>query len=417
MEIFAKYKKLFILSGFIAAVLFFGYLLYAVFFKPIPPAPPTDESGIATVTPAGALPTAEERTRRELGENAAPFKRNRLPVPTGNAIGGADETANGGLTKVSQLNDAASLSASLDADGYVRYYNKNDGKFYRVDNNGKITPLTDKIFHSVKNVVWSPNKKKAILEYPDGANIIYDFSTNKQITLPKHWKDFDFSPNGKQIVMKSMGDDPDNRWLAIVNDDGSKTRAIEPLGEKDATVYPSWSPNGQTVAMYTEGIDFDRQEVFFVGLNNENFKSTTIDGRGFQPKWQPSGNQLLYSVYSSKTDLKPNLWIVNARGESIGSGKKNLNVETWADKCAFAGDTSLYCAVPENLEEGAGLFPELAKNTKDNLYKIDTRTGMKKLVAVPDGSYNMSDIIISDNGKYLYFTDETTGKLYKIKLK
>jgi len=212
-----------------------------------------------------------------------------------------------------------------------------------------------------------------------------------------------------------MGDDPDNRWLAIANDDGSKARAIEPLGGKDATVYPSWSPNNQTIAMYTEGIDFDRQEVFFVGLNNENFKSAVIEGRGFQPKWQPEGNKLLYSVYSSTTDMKPNLWVVNARGESIGSGRKNLNVATWANKCAFANNNEIYCAVPEYLEEGAGLLPELAANTKDNLYKIDIRTGMKKLVAVPDGSYNMSDVIVS--GNYLYFTDKTTKKLYTIKLR
>ncbi len=411
MDFFIKYKKLFILLGFIAAILFFGYLLYVMFFKPIPLAPPTGKPDATTISPGG-LPAAKDGSGRIIPTP----KENRLPAPIGNAVKKPSEVANGGITKVNQLSNAASMGASPDISGYgARYYNKNDGKFYRVGKNGKSTALTDKTFNSVKNVTWSPKKNKAILEYPDGANIIYDFSADKQITLPKHWKDFNFSSNGKQIVMKSIGLDPDNRWLAIVNDDGSKTRAIESLGEKDATVYPSWSPNSQTIAMYTKGIDFDRQEVFFVGLNNENFKSTVVDGRGFQPKWQPSGDRLLYSVYSSKTNLKPNLWIVNARGESIGSGRKNLNVETWADKCAFAGNTDLYCAVPENLEEGAGLFPEMAKNTKDNLYKIDTRTGIKKLVAVPDGNYNMSNVIISDN--YLYFTDETTDRLYTIRLK
>ncbi len=411
MEIFIRYKRLFILLGFVVAILLFGYLLYAMFFKSISLAPPANEPGTATTTPEG-LPIAKEGS----GQIAAPPKRNRLPEPVGSMAKKSNEIANGGLTKVKKINDNISLGASSEPNGYgVRYYNKNDGKFYRVDKNGKITALADRTFYSVKNIVWSPKKNKAILEYPDGANIIYDFSTNKQITLPKHWKDFNFSPNGKQIVMKSMGMDPDNRWLAIVNEDGSKTRAIEPLGKKDATVYPSWSPNGQTIAMYTEGVDFNRQEVYFVGLNNENFKSTVIEGRGFQPKWQPSGNKLLYSVYSSKTDLKPNLWIVDARGENIGSGRKNLDVETWADKCAFSGDINLYCAVPKNLQEGAGMFPEMEKTTNDNLYKIDTRTGAKKLIAVPDGNYSMSDIIVS--GNYLYFTDETTGKLYTIKLK
>lgn len=189
------------------------------------------------------------------------------------------------------------------------------------------------------------------------------------------------------------------------------------MGENADSVYSAWSPNNQIVAMYTEGKDYDRQEVYFVGLNGENFKSTIIEGRGFDPKWSDDGSKLLYSVYSSANDMKPNLWIVDAEGDQIGSERKNLNVETWAEKCTYANTVDLYCAVPENLPEGAGVFKQLAKTTKDNLYKINTLTGQKSLVAVPDGSYNMSNLIVSENGYNLYFTDETTSNLYKIKLK
>ena len=171
------------------------------------------------------------------------------------------------------------------------------------------------------------------------------------------------------------------------------------------------------VAMYTKGVDFNRQEVYFIGLNDENFKSTIIEGRGFQPEWSPKGDQLVYSVYSSDNDMKPQLWIVDAQGDNIGNDRRRLNIETWAEKCTFAGQSKMYCAVPDSLPEGAGLFPELAKSTKDNLYQIDINTGLKKLVAVPDGSYNMSNIIVSDSGDNLFFTDNNTQKLYKIKLK
>ncbi len=111
------------------------------------------------------------------------------------------------------------------------------------------------------------------------------------------------------------------------------------------------------------------------------------------------------------------LWIVNAQGDNIGTGRKSLNIETWADKCTFANAKELYCAVPVLLEEGAGLFPDLAKATPDRLYKIDPQTGLKKLIAIPEESYNISKLIISDNGFYLYFTDQTTQRLHKIKLK
>lgn len=406
-----NYKKILLITGFIVIIFILGYSIYALFFKAAPEEPVITEPA-ATTTPAG-LPLALEGP----GQIIEPTGPQQLPIePAKEAV--ASAKAQGGITQTIELNQTPSLGVTLSSDGFnAQYYNQQDGKFYKINKDGKITTLTDKVFHNVANIKWSPDKNKAILEYPDGANIIYNFSTNEQITLPKHWKDFDFSPDGSQIVMKSIGLDPDNRWLAISNADGSKTRPIEAIGEKDATVYPSWSPNNQIIAMYTEGIDFDRQEVFFVGLNNENFKSTVIEGRGFQPKWSPKGDQLLYSVYSSKNDLKPMLWLVGAQGDNIGVGRKSLGLTTWADKCTFASNQDLYCAVPKELEAGAGLFPELAKNTPDRLYKIDTKTGLKKLIAIPDGDYNMSNLIISDNGYYLYFTDEITKRIYKIQLK
>lgn len=414
MEFINKYKKLFLIIGFIAIVIFFGYMLYTLFFKPVEPTIPIAPT--ATTTPEG-LPISPEGA----GRIPVLVDERGLPItPEGALIteGPPSEVARGGLTKTTSLNNVPSAGITLSSDGSsLQYYNKNDGKFYRINKDGEATALTDKVFHSVDKITWSSDTNKAILEYPDGSNIVYNFSTNKQITLPQHWKDFSFSPSGNQIVMKSMGLDSDNRWLAIVNEDGSKARAIESLGNEDAAVYPSWSPNNQSIAMYTKGIDFNRQEVFFVGLNGENFKSTVIEGRGFQPKWNPNGGQLLYSVYSSDNDMKPNLWLVNADGDKIGTGRKNLNIETWADKCTYANENELYCAVPNNLEAGAGLFPEMANNTTDTLYKIDMRSGTKKVIAVPDGEYNMSNLAVSKNGFNLFFADKKTEQLYTIKLK
>lgn len=406
-----KFKKILLIIVFLIIVVILAWLLWSLFFKPtLPSAPPEKE--VPTTTPIGKLPEAEEGVPEIIEEKKPdtilPFEEERRP----------DEKALGGITKTTLLGDAKSLNATLSGNGTdVQYYNQDDGKFYRVDEEGNITVLSDKVFHNVENVTWSPKKNKAIIEYPDGANIIYDFATAKQITLPKHWEDFDFSTDGNQIVMKSMGLDPANRWLAISNDDGSRSQPIEYIGENADIVHASWSPNNQSIAMYTQGIDFNRQEVFFVGLHGENFKSTVIEGRGFKHKWSETGDRLVYSVYSTDDDLKPKLWIVNAQGETIGSGRKSLDLETWASKCVFANNQDLYCGVPESLEKGAGMFPEMAKNTRDDLYHIDINTGQKRLIAIPDGFYNMTNLVITENEDNLFFTDATTGLIHKIELK
>jgi len=398
----------------LAIVFGLGFLIYTLFFKPIAPE--------STVTPES------KRATSTAGLPGTQAGQGQVVTPGQGELPGTERTTQETTPTVSNVNSqliyktqdltqTPTLGATLSGSGSkLQYYDSQSEKFYSLDKNGEITPLSDKVFHSVQKITWSPDKNKAILEYPDDAKIIYDFNTQKQITLPKHWKDFDFEPDGNNIVMKSIGLDPDNRWLAITSADGSTFRPIESLGEKDESVYPAWSPNKQVIAVFSEGIDFDRQEVYFVGLNHENFKSTVVEGRGFEPKWTPDGSSLLYSVYSSKTDLKPSLWLVDAQGENIGNNRRSLGIATWASKCVFAGSQDLYCAVPENLEEGAGLMPELAASTKDDLYKIDLRTGVKKLIAIPDSSYNISNIIVPSDQNYIYFTDKATQKLHKIKL-
>ena len=408
----SKYKKTFLILGFITIVFVIGYLLYILFFRPAPSAivPPEEKPGILPTLPK-ALPGEPIIVTPEIPD--------KLPTSIKPLIKQPDKKAKGDITEIKDFIEHSSMKPQLAKNGSdIKYYNQEEGIFYRVNTNGDITALSSKVFHNVQNVTWSPVQNKAILEYPDGANIIYDFEKQKQITMPKHWEEFNFAPNGENIAMKSIGLDVNNRWLAITDSNGSNARRIESIGINADTVYPSWSPNNQTIAMYTKGIDFDRQEVFFVGLNDENFKSTVIHGRGFEPKWNKKGDKLLYSIYSSINDYKPMLWSVNAQGEAINSNRKNLNIDTWAHKCTFGKENNeIYCAVPRELQQGAGLAKELSKTTIDDLYKIDIHTGAKKLIAIPEKDYSMSNLIVSRDTNYLYFTDNATDKIKQIRLK
>lgn len=409
MNFFAKYQRVFIIIGFLILVAALGYLLYFLFVKPtLAPAP---APGPTATTTTGKLPPSGT------GAPVTPIATTG-PGIIPSAANKPAAIASGGITRAPAINDNTAVNPTLSANGSgIQYYNQNDGKFYRVDASGNASALSDQVFYNVSNVVWAPQKDKAIIEYPDNSKILYNFDTEKQITLPSHWQDFDFSANGSQIVLKSMNVDTENNYLAVANDDGTGGKLIEQIGANADTVYDSWSPNNQTIAMYTQGVDLDRQEVFFVGQNGENFKSTIVEGRGFEPQWSTAGDQLAYSVYSTATDLKPELWAVDAQGDSIGANRRDLGIQTWASKCVFANDTTMYCGVPQSLDTGAGLFPEMAQNTADNLYQINIQTGEKKLIAVPDGNYNMSNLVVANNGNSLYFQDSNTKLVHKVQLK
>ncbi|NLZ74661.1 hypothetical protein GX917_02050 [Candidatus Falkowbacteria bacterium] len=422
MNFFTRYKKIFLIFAFLVLVIFLAYLIWNFFFKEV--VSPVVESPIATGTIQG-LPISEPGSITNLDFTEDPGLPSSSDLP-GGGVGGIgtgdsakgliDNRAVGGLTKTELVNKTPAVGITINKSGQVQYYDSADGKFYRLDSNGHKVALSDQVFYSVSHVNWAPKSDKAVLEYPDGSNILYNFTTKKQVTLPAHWKEFSFSPSGDKLASKSVAIDPDNRYIIVSNDDGSESKAIEKFGNNDNTTYVSWSPNNQIVAMYTRGVDTNRQEVFFIGLNDENFKSTTIEGRGLQYQWSTKGTKLLYSVYNTNDNSNPRLWIVDASGDNIGQNRRSFNLQTWASKCTFASDTEIYCAVPNKLPEGAGLFPELADYTEDSLYKIDLNTGSQKLIAIPNGSYNISQVIVSENQDYLYFTDKFSGSIYKIDL-
>lgn len=417
MDSLTRTKKIFLILGFLALVILIGYFIWRFFFLA-----PTEVSPTATTTPGqiSGLPSAGPGTA---ATTTGPGGPGGLPTGTTTPVSGAPAAgtptllATGGVTKTKTLTASPTLDPTLTASGQVQYYDKNDGHFYKIGADGQATLLSDKVFYDVENIVWAPSEDKAILEYPDGNKILYNFQTKEQVTLPNYWEDFSFSPGGDSIVAKSIGLDVENRWLTVANDDGSGARNLENIGENGNTVYSDWSPSNQVAAYYTKGVDFDRQEVYFVGLNDENFKSTVIEGRGLQAEWSTTGDRLLYSVYNASNNYNPSLWVVEAQGDNIGQNRTSINLNTWADKCTFASNTEVYCAVPESLPAGAGLFPELADQTKDNLYKIDLTTGVKKLIAVPEGSYNISQVMVTESQDYIYFTDKTTEQIYQVRLK
>ncbi len=382
------------------------------FFKKAAPAPRAPAGAPAEV---GRLPAAGER------ELAAPGA-----VPAAPAPGGLPPA---GITApppppsyyrpepVSKITSDISLYPSLNSSGDMRYHNASDGKFYRVAADGSVKEMTDQVFYNVKNVTWAKSKDKAVLEYPDGSKTIYDFDLKKQVSLPKHWEDFSFSPDASHLAAKSLGLSPENRWLVVTKDDGTDTKLIEPLGDNADKVTMNWSPSNQTVALAQTGQaqGADRREVLFVGLNGENFKSTIVEGLDFKPAWSPTGKKMLYSVDSARSDFKPELWIVNSFGDDIGSGRRMLELNTWANKCAFANDDTLYCAVPRDLPQGAGMSPEVAADNADDLYKIDLKTGLR--TSVPLGQdFTIDSISFNESGNKVLFTDHHQNGIFEVKM-
>ncbi len=406
-------KRILLIAGLTIVTALIAYGLYFMFQKT---APGSKIPGQTTTTTGGKLPTAGER---QPGATTTPgtIGPDGQLLPTAGYI--PQTTPNYYKpTPVTQITSDYATFPSLSKNNALRYYNSSDGKFYRVLPDGSIKELADQVFYNVQKITWANTKDEAVLEYPDGAKIIYNFETKKQVSIPSHWEDFSFSPESNELAAKSIGLSPENRWLITFNDDGTGTKLIEPMGENADKVQIAWSPSRQVVAFSQTGepLGLDRKEVLLVGLNGENFKSTIVEGNDFRPQWSPTGSRLLYSVYSARSSYQPELWIVDAYGENIGDNRQLLKINTWADKCTFQNNTTLYCAVPRNLPEGSGMLPELAAGVYDDLYKIDLKTGLK--TGIPLGAdYEINNISFDTAGEKVFFTSKSQTGIFEVKLK
>jgi hypothetical protein len=374
---------------------------------------PTNQTGAPTgqvIDPITGLPISEEVT---------------APVDTTSPINIPDTTqpvsdkALGGLTVAKTVIDKVVQDIVPVQDGKsFNYYDKRDDKFYRLLANGTVEELSDKQFFNVEKATWSPTADKAILEYPDGSNIYYDFSQNKQATLPAQMTEFNFSTSGENLGFKWESKFPNDDWLGVAKPDGTDIKFVEPMNNAASDVQVAWSSNNQIIAFYREGAGQNKSEIYFIGQNGENFKSLIVNGRAFEGQWLDDGKNVLYQIYNDASGSRPSLWLTRADGNNVGMNNNSLGIQTWLDKCAVSG-ASAYCAVPEYLPEGAAYVPEIADDIPDQFYKIDLSTGAKTLLAKPVGDksqYSASQVMVSSDNSILYFVDKTTGKLYSINL-
>ena len=404
-------KKLLIIIAFMVFVVAMALALYWVFFKGGTVGP-----GDANYDPGIIPPGGEGNVTVVSNVNAV--INERLPIED-YFTGQISEVANGGFTNVNLLTDTA-VSGLTTSPGGLQYYDKDKNQFFTINSLNQRELLTDKKFYNVSKVNWANSGDKAVLEYPDGRNIVYNFKTDKQVTLPAELQDFSFNHNSSKLIAEWINADgnEENNWIITVNDDGSGMQLIEPIGDEAGDVAVGFSPDNQVAALYRKYIDLQRQEVFPIGLNGENFSSFTVQGAGFTSEWSPDGESLVYSVHHESTDYLPNLWIAQGESGDLGNYRTSLNLATWPDKCTFSGSTTMYCAVPKGLPRGAGLYPEIANSYNDNFYTINLNTGAKTLIANPVGlslGYSAHNLFVSDDGSLLYFTDQD-GKLQSMRL-
>ncbi len=408
MELSERSKTILKLVAFLGVTFVIGFALYTLFFSSSPsvsgPGNTTSDN-----TNQGSLPNAGDSngtpTTSQPGTDDEPGRLEPSPV------------ADGGLTFTTQITNTAVSSPTIMTDGNIAYYDPADGRFYSINEKGTVEALSLAQFPEAENVVFDAGATEAVIEFPDGSNIVYNFETAEQVTLPEHWSEFSFSADGTDIASKSLGNDVSSRALVITSADGSSTEVVASLGDNADKIDVDWSPAGDIVGFSETGggaSAFGQNKIYTIGTDGEASGIFTVNGSNFLSEWSPSGKYLLYSVADASDDYRASLWYVDARGDRKGDTRVRLSVKTTANKCAFASETVVYCAVPNTMPTGGGTSASLI-TSPDTLYKITVPSGKASVAAIPAADTQMFNLSLSADGDILYFTDES-GKLNVIRL-
>jgi len=413
-----KLKRILLIIGFLAAAVLFGYLIYSILFAPI-----ANDNQNVNYNINGGLPNINAVNRpvsnENLNVNQALPNINTTAQPTP-----PSKVASGGITEVSKITEDLTKATVVDTNKKdLIYYDELTGEFIKSSPDGTTqTKLTEDKYPGAEKIYWAPSRDKAVITFPDQSKITYDFNLKKQFSLPKETREFSFSPSSNKLAYKYQGQKEGENWLAVSNPDGTSAKIVEDLGQYANQVTVNWTPNNQIIATYRDASGLEEQEIVFLGANNENFPSVSVPGRGFKSSWSPSGETILYSIFSEATNYSPQLHIMDGTISNIGASQIDLGVQTWPEKCAFGSDNYIYCAVPQFLPTGSDLYPELAENIPDDFYKINLETGSKEMLARPVnssgyGNYTAENVYLSSGQEFIYFTDKNSGRLYKIRLK
>ena len=403
-------KRALLILGFIVSVGLIATLIFTILFHG-PSVEPTepDQTTPPTTAGIGSLPGSLPGTPGTGSSDQSPTNETGSLPPS--------QIAQGGETFTQQLTTGAIMSP-VKVGNIISYYDPVDGRFYTIDEAGNVNNLSLAQFPEAENVTIASNTDTAAIEFPDGSNILYDFISEEQITLPNHWEDFNFNKEGSSVATKSIGIDPSNRSLVVTSSDGSQTNVVTALGSNQDSVTINWSPNNEIVGFSDTSTNiqngFGRKQIFLIGIDGEEHGALTVEGGNFSAQWSPTGSNILYSVADASNNNRPSLWYTNATGQ-IGSERKKFTVETWVEKCTFFDNRTIYCAVPRSVVNESGHDHNII-STYDDVYSIDIISGRTTLLAIPVIDLQMENLSISEDGGTLFFTDQN-NRLNSLRLR
>jgi hypothetical protein len=312
------------------------------------------------------------------------------------------------------------------SDSRINYFSK-EGEFFSISFMGSLKKNSNRsAIGGIKNLAWSPEKAKALVQINNGNESYYALYDDKNGELKRYEEKMDYvawSGYEDKILFKKFNSVDGSRSLIVADVDGKNGRNMADI---------PWR-------MISIASVRDKNEVFFWNLpkasEKTQLKKTRIIGKadkdnsenigketeryGADYLFSNKGDRILISSILENDKAGVELGVVNNNGEEY----ENMRLPTLVSKCVWSNDDMhIYCAVPAIIEPGMVIPDDYqAKRffTKDAFWKINIQTGERsRLVELVDieEDYDADKLFLSPAEDALFFTNRIDNRLYRINL-
>ncbi len=205
------------------------------------------------------------------------------------------------------------------------------------------------------------------------------------VDASKNIHSFDISPNGKRAVFGARGE-----IFTVPAEHGNTRDLTQSSGARE--MYPSWSPDGKTVAYVTDRTGEAQVAVRPAdGSGEETLLTDRKKGYLYGPAWSPDGARLAYS------DSDHVLWILEVQSKRAVRVDQDRREEIHASSWSPDG---LWLAYTKAGVQDMGSDDD-ASTYMGRIFLYSLKEGKSTLVST--GQTDDSEPLFSPDGKYLYF--------------
>lgn len=313
-----------------------------------------------------------------------------------------------------QLTNFPVIGSSLNAtEDKVLFYKKEGGDLMSSDFDGqKQDKLSNITILGILEAWWNSSRNRALVQYLDNETLksFIHSGTSSISTLPLDIISASWSPDGKSLAYTLP---KNNGLVSLITADASGKNPKEIFSSPLADASMDWITTN-LIALQTAPSGHAEGYVFAYARLNGAFNKILGPKNGLQTLWAPDGSKFLASQ-TNRAGKSLTLGIYDAAGKELFQ----TGLPTMADKCVWLDAKNAFCAVPRSIPESIMLPDDYLMGEfhgSDRIIHINL--GAKESQAVFDeGSFDISNIVISKDGSHLFFIDRNDGALWRIKLK